>query len=220
MKATAMRRRYRATDMPQLPIARFLFTDTRASWLWLVVRLCIGYEWLTAGLAKLTGYSFSFDAFGVSSSGGAWVFNAHSGAALQQFVLGALQKAGGAHPSVQGWYAAFLRNIVLPNAGVFAYLVTFGEVLVGLGLIFGCLVGIAAFFGLFMNLSYLFAGSISINPNLAIGALLLILAWRIAGYLGGDRYLLPLLSTQRKAQHESREEGTPVTPLEPETELL
>ncbi|MBO0796304.1 MAG: DoxX family protein, partial [Ktedonobacteraceae bacterium] len=65
MKATAMRRRYRATDMPQLPIARFLFADTRASWLWLVVRLCIGYEWLTAGLAKLTGYSFSFDAFGV-----------------------------------------------------------------------------------------------------------------------------------------------------------
>ena len=34
-----------------------------------------------------------------------------------------------------GWYAAFLQNVVIPNASVFSYIVTFGEILVGLGLI-------------------------------------------------------------------------------------
>ena len=52
-------------------------------------------------------------------------------------------------------YASFLQSVVLPNATVFVYLVTFGEVLIGLGLIFGVLTGIAAFFGVFMNLNFL-----------------------------------------------------------------
>ena len=83
----------------------------------------------------------------------------------------------------------------MPNAGLFAYLVTFGEVLIGLGLIFGVLTGIAAFFGVFMNLNFLLAGAVSINPIIGTLALLLVLAWRVAGYYGVDRYLLPLLGT-------------------------
>jgi thiosulfate dehydrogenase [quinone] large subunit len=106
-----------------------------------------------------------------------------------------MKQAVGEHPGVQQWYAAFLNQIVLPNAVLFSYIITFGELLVGLGLILGALTGIAAFFGLVMNINYLFAGSISTNPILGIGALLLILAWRVAGTLGLDRYLLPLLGT-------------------------
>ena len=101
----------------------------------------------------------------------------------------------GAHPAVQGWYAWFLQNIVLPNAAVFAYLVTFGEVLIGLGLIFGCLIGIAAFFGVFLNMNFLLSGAVSINPVIGFLALFLILAWRIAGFWGLDRWVLPLLGT-------------------------
>jgi len=184
-----------ATHIPEPPIAKFLFADTRMAWLWLIVRLYVGYEWLTAGLDKLTGYSFTFDASFGKAVGTPWVFGAHDGAALKGFLGGALAQTTGAHPAVQGWYAAFLQSFVLPNAAVFAYLVTFGEVLIGLGLIFGVLTGISAFFGVFMNMNFLLAGAVSINPIIGTLAMFLVLAWRIAGYYGIDRYLLPLLGT-------------------------
>lgn len=181
-------------QIPEPPISRFLFADTRMAWLWLIVRLYVGYEWLTAGLDKLTGYSFTFDAFG-QKVGTPWVFGAHDGAAIKGFVAGAIAQMGGAHPAVQSWYGWFLQTFVLPNATVFAYMVTFGEVLIGLGLIFGCLTGIAAFFGVFMNLNFMLAGAVSINPVIGVLAMFLVLAWRIGGYWGIDRYLLPLLGT-------------------------
>jgi thiosulfate dehydrogenase (quinone) large subunit len=183
-----------ATHIPEPPIAKFLFADTRMAWLWLIVRLYVGYEWLTAGLDKLTGYSFTFDAFG-QKAGTPWVFSGHDGAGIAGFVKGAIAQTAGAHPAVQGWYAAFLQNVVLPNAVVFGYLVTFGEVLVGLGLIFGALTGIAAFFGVFMNLNFMLAGAVSINPVIGMLAVLLVLAWRVAGFYGLDSVLLPLLGT-------------------------
>src|SRR6266568_5034599 len=178
-------------QIPEPPIARFFFADTRMAWVWLVVRLYVGYEWISAGWEKMTGYSL----FGEAQKGGAWVFTGHEGTAIKGFVAGALAQAGGPHPAVQGWYAWFLQNAVLPNAGIFAYAVTFGEVLIGLGLIVGCLTGIAAFFGVFMNLNFLLAGAVSINPVIGVLAMFVVIAWRIAGYWGIDRYLLPLLGT-------------------------
>ncbi|HEY7781543.1 MAG TPA: DoxX family protein [Ktedonobacterales bacterium] len=171
-----------ATQIPEPPIARTLFADTRMAWVWLVVRLYVGYEWLSAGWEKLTGPQ-------------RWVFSGHDGAAIKGFVSGALAQTTGSHPAVQGWYAAFLKDFVLPNAGLFAYLITFGEVLVGVGLFIGMLTGIAAFFGVFMNLNYLLAGTVSVNPVLGFLGIFLVLAWRVAGYYGVDRYLLPLLGT-------------------------
>jgi thiosulfate dehydrogenase [quinone] large subunit len=183
-----------ATHIAEPPIAKFLFADSRMAWLWLIVRLYVGYEWLTAGLEKLTGYSYTFDAFN-QKVGSPWVFGAHDGAAIKGFVSGALAQVGGPHPAVQGWYASFLQSFVLPNAAVFAYLVTFGEVLIGLALVFGALTGVAAFFGVFMNLNFLLAGAVSINPVIGTLAMFLVLAWRIGGYYGIDRWLLPLLGT-------------------------
>jgi thiosulfate dehydrogenase [quinone] large subunit len=94
---------------------------------------------------------------------------------------------------VTGWYAWFLQNVALPNAVAFSYMVTFGEILVGIALILGLLTGIAAFFGGFMNASYLLAGTVSTNPFLFILATWLVLAWRVAGWWGLDRWALPLL---------------------------
>src|SRR5581483_11807107 len=179
-----------ATQIPEPPIARFLFADTRMAWLWLIVRLDVGYQWLSACVEKVTGNSL----FG-EKVGSPWVFTGHDGSVMQGFVAGALKLSTGAHPAVQGWYAWFLQNIVLPTAPVFSYVITFGEILVGLGLIVGCLTGIAAFFGLFMNLNFMLAGAISINPVIGTLAIFLVLAWRIGGYYGLDRYLLPLLGT-------------------------
>ncbi|HEU5228553.1 MAG TPA: DoxX family protein [Ktedonobacteraceae bacterium] len=183
-----------ATHIEEPPIARFLFADTRMAWLWLIVRLYVGYEWITASWEKLTGHSIAFGEFG-KAVGSPWVFTGHDGAAMIGFAKGALAQSAGAHPAVQGWYAWFLQNVVIPGAPVFAYLITFGELAVGLGLIVGCLTGIAAFFGLFMNLNFLLAGAVSINPILGVLSIFLVLAWRVAGFYGVDSYLLPLLGT-------------------------
>jgi len=185
-----------ATQIPEPPIARFLFADTRMAWFWLIVRLYVGYQWLVAGLDKLTGHDYSIGSnFGNAVKGGAWVFTGHDGVGLAGFVKGAIAQTAGPHPAVQDWYAWFLQNAILPNVGFWAYVVTFGEVLVGLGLIFGFLTGIAAFFGVFMNMNFMLAGAVSINPIIGGLAIFLVLAWRVAGYYGFDSYVLPLLGT-------------------------
>jgi thiosulfate dehydrogenase [quinone] large subunit len=160
--------------------AHFLFADPRASYLWLVVRIWVGLQWIEAGYGKVTNP--------------AWV-GEKAGAGLTGFVMGALEKASGEHPAVQGWYADFLQNVVLPNASVFSYMVAFGEVAVGLGLILGMLTGIAAFFGVLMNTNFLLAGTVSTNPILALPGILLVLAWRNAGWFGLDRWVLPMVGT-------------------------
>jgi thiosulfate dehydrogenase [quinone] large subunit len=66
---------------------------------------------------------------------------------------------------------------------------------VGIGLILGLLTGIAAFFGAFMNMSFLLAGSASTNPVMFTLAVGIMLAWKVAGYYGLDRYVLPMLGT-------------------------
>lgn len=165
--------------IPENPVSNFLFNNTRSGLIWLVVRLYLGYAWLTAGWGKVTNPK--------------WV-GAEAGTGLTGFINGAIGKAADGK-DVSGWYASFLENMVLPNAKVFSYMVAFGELLVGLGLILGLLTGVAAFFGAFMNASFLFAGTLSTNPLLFILATWLVLAWKVAGWYGLDRWALPLLGT-------------------------
>ncbi len=46
-----------------------------------------------------------------------------------------------------------------------------------------------------MNWNFMLAGSASINPLLFTLSVLIMLAWKNAGYFGLDRWLLPLLGT-------------------------
>ena len=173
--------------IPDNPVSHFLFNSTRSAALWLIIRLYVGYEWLTAGWKKVTADVWTGD---------------NAGAAIQGFVKGALAKAEGGK-DVTGWYATFLEDVVLPNAKVFSYMVAFGEVLVGLGLILGLLTGIAAFFGSLMNVSFLFAGTLSSNPILFILATWLVLAWKVAGWYGLDRWALAYLGTPWNRKNKS-----------------
>src|SRR5205085_6291341 len=94
------------------------------------------------------------------------------------------------------WYRNFLQFMIDTNsAGWFSYVIVFGELAVGIGLIVGAFVGLAAAGGLLMNVAFMLAGTTSTNPMLAILGVLLILAWKNAGYVGLDRYLLPLFGT-------------------------
>jgi thiosulfate dehydrogenase [quinone] large subunit len=162
------------------PLARELFGSIRWAWLWLVIRLSVGWAWVDAGWAKFTAPD--------------WV-GAKAGSALTAFVTAALSKANGSHPDVQGWYAAFLQSVVSPHAALWSHLVAYGELLVGVGLMLGALTGVAAGFGVVMSASYLLAGTVSISPLLLAGELFLILAWKTAGWWGIDRWLLPAMGT-------------------------
>ena len=167
-------------EIPEPKFVRFLFADTRLAAVWLILRLYVGWEWLTAGWGKVVNP--------------AWTGNG-AGSAVQGFLAGALVKTAGAHPDVSGWYAAFIKSVALVHPVVFSYLVAYGELLVGVALILGIFTGIASFFGAFMNINYLFAGTVSVNPILLLLQLFLMFAWRTAGWLGLDRYTLPALGT-------------------------
>jgi thiosulfate dehydrogenase [quinone] large subunit len=178
------------TDRGQLliqdpPVARFLFQSTLASWFWLIVRVYVGYSFLDGGLHKVT------DAKWMNGSG--------------EGILGFWQRAvaipaAPAKPLITfDWYREFLQLLINTNsAGWFSYVIVFGELAVGTALILGAFVGLAAAGGLLMNMAFLLAGTTSTNPVLAILGVLLILAWKNAGYVGLDRYLLPILGTPWK----------------------
>ena len=157
-----------------------LLRDPRFTGLgWLVLRLWLGYAWLKAGLPK---------AFGAKAE--AWV-GEEAGVAVRGFLEGALARAGGESPQVQAWYADFIREVALPNARLFSYAVAYGEVLVGLALILGLVTRFAASMGMLMNLAYLFAGTVSSNPQMLVAEVAIATAGIAAGYYGVDRYLMP-----------------------------
>ncbi len=54
-----------------------------------------------------------------------------------------------------GPYRDFLANIVAPNAGVFAELVRFGELFVGISLVLGLFSRVGGFFGIVLTLDYM-----------------------------------------------------------------
>ena len=168
------------------------FSNKALSWLWLLVRVYVGYDWLTAGLHK--------------ASDAAWV-GAEAGKAITGFWMrgaGLLTAPDGTPiPAASGfgWYQAFLNWLVNINAGpVFSYIIVAGELLVGIGLILGFVTPIAAAGGALMNLNFMLAGTASTNPMLYTLEILLLLAWTNAGYVGVDRFVWDHLFNRRRGE--------------------
>ncbi|MGG0718091.1 DoxX family protein [Robertmurraya massiliosenegalensis] len=148
-----------------------------------VVRIYLGWAWMTAGWGKITG---GFDAGGF----------------LNGAVANPVMHDGQA---VYGGWVSFLESFALPNAGLFSTLVAWGELLVGLGLILGCLTTAAAFFALVMNFSFMLSGTVSHNPTDIIMGVFIAAAGYNAGKYGLDRYVLPYL---RKLVNKGRNEAS------------
>ena len=164
-------------------IARKLFSEAGPwSLVWLVVRLYVGWEWASAGWGKIMG-------------AGAHPWGPESLRAFWERVV-AIPAAPAKASITYDWYRSFLEALLNMNAESWmAPLVAWGELLVGVALILGIFTGIAAFFGAFMNMNFMLAGSASTNPVLFFLGILLVLAWKTAGWWGVDRWLLTRLGT-------------------------
>lgn len=162
------------------PLLGSLFTSPVFAVVWLVVRVYVGWQWVQAGLHK-------FEDAGWMSTG----------LALKGFWTSAIAVSPqGKSPVTYEWYRSFLSGLLAGGHYTwFAKVIVFGELAIGVALILGAFVGMAAFFGAFMNLNFMLAGSASTNPVLFTLAMFLVLAWKVAGYWGLDRWLLPTLLT-------------------------
>jgi thiosulfate dehydrogenase [quinone] large subunit len=153
--------------------------------IWLPLRFFIGHEWVTAGEHKIRD--------------DAWM---DGGTALQGYWTRVTTVPEGGTAAPAGKYAWFqdLLTYMLDHEWYtwFAKVVAVGEFLIGIGLIVGALVGIAAFFGTFMNFNFGLAGTASSNPVLFGLGVLIVIGWKVAGWWGLDRYLLPALGTPWK----------------------
>jgi thiosulfate dehydrogenase (quinone) large subunit len=171
--------------------AQFLFKHTQMAWFWLAVRVWVGWQWLEASWRKL--------------GNPAWMDG--SGRAIRGFWENALSSTtpSGDPVIAFGWYRSFIQMLVDHHAeGWFAKLIAYGEFAVGIALILGVLTGIAAAGGLLMSESYMLAGTAATSPVLALCEILLIFAWKTAGYYGLDRYILPTLTpwwNERQMHH-------------------
>ncbi len=166
-----------ATDPPFI---QRLFSTGEFAWLWLIARIWLGYQWFVAGEHKITDPG--------------WMV---TGTSLKGFWTNATAiPATGKPPIVFDWYRDFLKFLLDSGSYVwFAKLIAVGEVLIGVALVVGAFVGIAAFMGSFLNWNFMMAGSASTNPLLFAVATFLVLAWKAAGHWGADRWLLPALGT-------------------------
>jgi thiosulfate dehydrogenase [quinone] large subunit len=158
--------------------------------LWLIARLWLGYEWANAGFEKVFG------------EGNAVWIGPKAGAAVAGFLKGAIAKSALAegfdplknpHPAVNEWYATLARDVFLPNAALFSYMVAFGELLVGIALIVGIFTRFSSVMSVLLALALLMAGATSTLPQmLTIGVALATAGGVAIGYYGLDFFARPV----------------------------
>jgi thiosulfate dehydrogenase (quinone) large subunit len=139
----------------------------RNAWVLAGLRIAVGALFLIFGEYKVFGTQFTL------------------GGGFQSWINRFL--AGGTYP----FMAPVLRGFVLPYGTSIAFLVAYGELAIGLGLVLGVLVRTASLFGLLFMLALLFSSDYP-GPHAAFwqyfGAALdhLVLAFCFAAFLFGD----------------------------------
>ena len=167
--------------------------------LWLVARLWLGYEWFHAGVEKMFG-----------EGNAVWV-GPKAGVAVAGFLKGAIAKSALAegfdpiktpHPAVNEWYATLARDVFLPNAALFSYLVAFGEVAIGVALILGIFTRFSSAMSVLLGLSLLMAGATSTLPQMLAISVALATAGGVAiGYYGLDFFARPIEAKVLRRAH-------------------
>ncbi|MCS9995951.1 DoxX family protein [Weissella confusa] len=150
-----------------------------AMWVLTIARVYLGFQWLMDGFEKVTTKG-GFDASGMINM------------AIAKPVMTPAQTK--AFP----WYDWFL-NLATNHGhatGFFSFAVAWGELFVGLGLIFGTLTLAAAFFGMIMNFSYLGAGVVSVNPTFIFIEMFILIGGFNSARIGLDHWVTPFLRSK------------------------
>ncbi|MBI1855614.1 MAG: hypothetical protein HYR93_07095 [Chloroflexi bacterium] len=103
-----------ALNQPKSKLEALREQPTLAMTAFLVLQMILGFEWLWSGLGK------------VIMSGG---FPAALPGQLEAMMDGA-----------PAWYANFLSGFVIPNSTLFAYVIEYAEILIGIAFLFGPLI--------------------------------------------------------------------------------
>jgi len=183
--AMSLSRTFQKRELRDPGFITMIFSNTWLAPLWLVARVYLGYQWLLAGSHKVWGAD-------------RWIARpGPDGLSLKGFWDRATAiPEKGAPPIKYDWYREFL-SYMSDNGWYhwFSWIIGCGEVTVGVLLIVGAFTGLAALAGAAMNFNFMLAGSASTNPVLFILAVLILMGWKVAGWMGVDRWLLPALGT-------------------------
>jgi thiosulfate dehydrogenase [quinone] large subunit len=166
-----------------IPLTSHATRAGRGAAVWLVLRVIFGVSWIQAAWPKLTDPG--------------WM---STGVVLQHY----LEKYVAVHepprPRITidvvafDWYNTLLQSVLDSESYVWlARMIAVGELLIGLALILGVLVGVTASFSLFTSLNLGLAGSARTNCFFLLVSLGLLYAWQTAGFYGLDRWLMPRL---------------------------
>jgi thiosulfate dehydrogenase (quinone) large subunit len=187
-------------ELSDPPFYRMIFANTVMAPAWLIVRLYVGWQWISAGWDKVQGE-------------GNWLEND----GVRGFWERIVQVPEQGRPAINyDWYRDLIQFFLDREwSGLFSWMVALGEMGAGIALIVGLLTGFAALGGAFMNMNFMLSGSASSNPVLFLLAILLMLAWKVAGHVGIDRWLLPLLGTPWSAAAGRRESSSAATAESP-----
>jgi thiosulfate dehydrogenase [quinone] large subunit len=167
-------------ELQDPPMLKRLFGNPKAGWIWLVPRVVLGFQWVYAALQKIADPK--------------WM---QTGEALKGFWENGVKGLQSGRPNIAfDWYRTFIQTLLAAQTYTwFSKVVAFGELTVGILLILGAFTGVAALLGGFMNWNYMMAGSASTNPMFFLIEVGLIMAWKVAGYIGADYFLLRYFGT-------------------------
>lgn len=183
-------------DMKNPGLIRFIFNDPRTAPVWAVIRILVGLQWLSIAIPKLNNPGWM--------EGGEIVRFWWT----QQTAI----PESGPPPIIYGWYRDFLSGML--NAGAYEWmapLIVYAEILFGVLFITGAFVGFTGLAAAFLHWNYLLAGSAGNNGLMFPATILLIVAWKVAGYYGLDYFLMRRVSALWSPRREA-DDGTNATP--------
>lgn len=139
------------------------------AWVLLPLRLFLGITFVYAGIQKLTDPQF---------------FNPHApgyiGRQLAGFAIGSPLRN-------------FLLHVAVPHAALFGALVAYGELAIGMGVLLGFLMRLAAFFGALLSFIFFLTASWRVRPYFYGPDIVFFFAWLPVIFAGPEHGILPAL---------------------------